>query len=73
MPDEVGDKSNRFMFPKWWLVFQRERYFQYMKGHDCLDGHKSLEEHGGRMIFFEEYVGSEHNLRLSHLHQKDVL
>lgn len=51
MPDEVGDESNRFIFPKWWLVFQRERNFQYMKGHDCLDGHKSLEEHGGRMIF----------------------
>ena len=45
MPDKVGDEFDRFMFPKWWLVFQWERNFQCMKGHYCLDGDKSLEEH----------------------------
>ena len=51
MPDKVGDKFNRFVFPQWWLVFQRKRNFQCMKGHYCLNGDKSLEEHGGCMIF----------------------
>ena len=47
MSDKVGDEIDRLMFPKWWLIIQRKRNVQCMKGHYCLDGDKSLEQGEG--------------------------
>ena len=71
MPDKVGDELDWFMFPQWWLIFQRERNFEFIHVLYGLNGDKGLEkrkEHD----FSRLCENPEHNLHISHLDQKDV-